>query len=302
MPKLFTKIVYSTRPLNLFIVFFTYFLLYIVGIKLSSSDGELNLSFIPDSNYLFYTLSMILIYYCGYLINDLFDVKADKINKPDRVIFTSNNSIWLGILIYVVLSLISLILTIGSSLLLTEINFIIITLLFLYSLYFKKVVLWGNIIVGLICAYVPFSVLILHEPQSWSEWNNFTYLIFFYSAFTLVTTLMREIIKDAEDIEGDKHAGIKTLPMLIGYTRTNTLVIFLNVVLLTILGYFLSKLSDYNLSPVAEIILYLILSIPNLFLIKNSASAKQKNDYTKLSKQLKFYMLIGLLSLSLFIL
>lgn len=304
MPKLFTKIVYSTRPINLFLIFFTYFILNLVQLKLIESPEGISSSILPTKNYLIYTLAMVLIGYGGYLINDLFDTNTDKINKPESMIFTSNRAIWVGIFVYIFISAITLLLTAGISMLLTEINLILIILLFLYSLYFKKVPFFGNLLVGLICAYVPFSVLIIQQPEyeSWSGWKNFSSLIYFYSAFTFFTTLMREIIKDAEDVEGDRQSGIKTLPLRVGFSVTNTFVILLNVILILVLGVFLYQLPAYNLSPVVKIALCLLLLIPNLPIAIYTASAKEKKDYSRISSYLKFYMLIGLLSLILFIL
>ena len=116
--------------------------------------------------------------------------------------------------------------------------------------------------------------------------------------FAFLTTLIRELIKDIEDVDGDFKLKMKTLPILIGKIRTRNISIFLSLLLLFFLFLLIKDSFDSNelyLMPFAS-----ILSIVSAYFIFKLWSAKTKTQFSFLSSLMKMIMLIGILSMVLF--
>jgi len=147
----------------------------------------------------------------GNALNDYFDHEIDKINKPDRPIpsgLVSRNAA-------LVFSVILLGLGAGASLFLnfpaSALAIMNACLLIVYARYSKAMSLAGNILVALLTSSVfVFAGLILRVI-------NFNVVVLAGSAFFVM--LSREILKDIEDIEGDRRAGATTLPIRAGVGR-----------------------------------------------------------------------------------
>jgi 4-hydroxybenzoate polyprenyltransferase len=179
-------------------------------------------------------LATVFIAAGGYAINDYFDRKMDRVNKPKSVI--------VGKLIYprhamayhLGFSIAGVILGTWVSfrvglLFLSVIFFIVTGLLWFYSTTYKRELLLGNFIVALIIALVPFLVLLFELPLLARTYgSDFTpqlirslfYWVLGFSLFAFLLNLIREIIKDAEDFEGDQAFGKRTLPVVIGMKKT----------------------------------------------------------------------------------
>ena len=149
----------------------------------------------------------------------------------------------------------------------TVIAVICIVQLWAYSRYFKCTPLLGNIVVSIFCAGVPFTLLFIYDNEIFRDW------VWAYSLFALLTTLIREIAKDIEDLDGDRSLNCKTLPVAYGFQKTRIIIVIISLLLCisVFLGYLFLPLSS------ARIFLYaLLIILPSIgisFLIIRSESA-----------------------------
>lgn len=259
-------------------------------------------SSLTNYDFILLVISIVLIAAGGNIINDIFDIETDKINKPKRVligtIFSKKNSI----LLYILLTLAGI--TIGAHLSfktenpLLTISFIgIVILLFLYSYYFKKTAIIGNLLVSLL---IGFSIVLLGIFDVFPNINNINNsltlnIILVYALFAFGLNLIREIIKDIEDVDGDYSTGMKTLPIVIGRKRTQNCAFFLSILFTFILIFaiaFYRYLSDYLL-----VYGFLFVVVPLLYFCQQLYHSESKKELKKLSKLLKIIMISGMLSI-----
>ncbi|MDC9721306.1 MAG: geranylgeranylglycerol-phosphate geranylgeranyltransferase [Urechidicola sp.] len=247
-------------------------------------------------------ISIVFIAAGGNVINDLFDIETDKINKPTKVIVGVIFSKSQVKFTYAILTFTGVVVGIYFSYKLenplTSFYFVVISiLLFIYSAYFKKKALIGNLIVSLL---IGFSIILLGMFDILPNSNNTNNLIAFnmilvYASFAFSLNLIREIIKDIEDIDGDYTVGMKTLPIIFGRKRTQNCTFFLSILFTFILIFtitFYRYLSDFLLG-------YGLLFIiaPLLYFCHQIYHADTKQDFKKLSFLLKLIMISGMLSI-----
>ena len=262
---------------------------------------------LSDIDFIILTTSILLITMGGYLINDIYDIESDKINKPDKVYITTIISIKSGLFLYFLTSITGLILGFYLSInknLNHLSGFFIVTviLLFIYTKILKKLPLIGNIIVALLVSLPIFLVYEFdHSMISIKDiFDNLflSIIIFFYLLFAFLTTLIREIIKDLQDIKGDNKFKLKTLPIMIGNKRTINFVVFLSFLLQLLLLLVLidSFKNDYYLILIFSITLSLLVA----YLIYKLRVPFKNNPYQLLSSLMKIIMLVGVLSMTIF--
>lgn len=237
----------------------------------------------------------------AYLINDVYDLEADKHNGLRRVKDKRKT-----LLTYWLFNGIGLILSVyiawkTQSLGLLWIYPLAVLVLYLYSRLLKGTPLMGNFIVSLFCALVP-GILFLAERNMislWKEidpsgWQEYRELLWMFVLFSFLSSMYREQVKDLEDKEGDKIAGYLTLPVVYGESRARTLAIFSGVLLLVSIliyaGYHWA-IEMTKLIPLFILIGLLIWSLQVLW------RAYQRSQYSKASKIIKYSMLAGLIYL-----
>lgn len=220
----------------------------------------------------------------GYVINDYHDVKIDAINKPfqlvvDRIITRQQVLIFYFLLNSLALVCASLA---GFKILLSVCASQII--LWAYSTYFKKSFLLGNFLVAVM---TMFSVVIvaLYFQRSY-------YWVGLFAVFAFFMNLVREIIKDIEDMKGDLAFGARTVPIIWGVRKTKKMIFVLIGLFLTIL-YLLAFLERSGQLWVLAIILSLAMGIFLSYLRRADTS----KAFAKLSKICKLIMLGGILSM-----
>ncbi|MFQ3296306.1 MAG: 4-hydroxybenzoate polyprenyltransferase [Polaribacter sp.] len=253
----------------------------------------------------FIILSTIIIFItaAGYIINDIFDVTTDQINKPEKLYISTAIPVKKGLQLYWFLTLCAGILAFAFSEKVLDyfIFFGTPILLYLYSKFFKKIVFLGNIIISFLVAlpiYVVFMFDFIPAKTAISAINNpIYYTIYFYLFFAFTTTIIREIIKDIEDVDGDLKIKAKTLPILFGRKRASKIAFFLSAILLLFLLIILQFLKDDLLFLVYGIIFILL---PLLYFMYTLWFSEYKKDFSKLSNLLKLIMLLGILSMVLF--
>jgi 4-hydroxybenzoate polyprenyltransferase len=256
----------------------------------------------------------VLIAAAGYIINDYFDLNIDKINKPGRLIIEKVIRRRWAILWHLILSAAGILFSLYISYrvgnwLVAFFNLITVFLLWFYSTTFKKRLLVGNIIISVLTAWV-ILVLYLTEMQfnlvfTSTEIQHQLYIrqlfkiSILYSGFAFIISLIREVVKDIEDIQGDLAWGCRTMPIAWGIPVSKVFIATWLVVLISalviILFYVLQlKWWWFAVYAVAFIILPLVSMLPQLY------KAAQGADYHGLSSKLKWVMLSGILSMLLF--
>jgi len=269
------KYLKMVRGLNLVIVGLTQYFTAIFLLHEGLSWHLLN-----DQKFFLLVLSTVIITSAGYLINDYYDVKIDYVNRPDRVIVgralkrrwiiiahTAFNFIGIGIGFYISP-------TIGT------INFIAAFLLWLYSNQLKRLPFIGNFTIAILTGTTLFLV-----GQYFQERE---YLVLCYAIFAGFITLIREIIKDMEDLKGDEKFGCKTLPIVLGIAKTKQIIYGIVLIFCTVVFVLMSSIN---------IVFPITLSVIMIFLIFELLKADKIKDYGKLSTFCKVIMLLGVISM-----
>ncbi len=195
--------------------------------------------------------STLLIAAGGNIINDYFDVKADRINKPEKLIVTKHIKRRFAILIHWIFNGVGFLMAIYLSVKYESLWFVLIHLysiniLWFYSMLFKRKILIGNLFIASLTALVPLLVMIFFKvsnynfadfsefrPESWSAIIDYRF-IYVLAIFAFIQNLAREIIKDIQDVKGDQKIFVTSLPMVMGERNS----LFVVCALLAILPIF----------------------------------------------------------------
>jgi 4-hydroxybenzoate polyprenyltransferase len=190
----------------------------------------------------------------GYVINDYFDVKIDRINRPDDVVVTRYITRDAAMHLFMLLSGIGVVTGLvaawwAKSWTLMMIFIVIPGLLWFYSASYKRQLLVGNIIVAFMSALVPLLVAIANVDYLTHLYGNtlaYTPIVGLlyvwlggFACFAFLTTLTREMVKDIEDIEGDREMECRTMPIVWGVKTAKILVTILLVGIAILAGYIL---------------------------------------------------------------
>ncbi len=296
------------RPNNLIIILMTQLLMrYFVIAPLLQSQG-LSLQ-MPLLDFTLLVLTSILIAAAGYVINDYFDVKTDRMNRPDTVIVDRTISRRKIILWHLILNGFALLLAFilalrAGNFQLIFIQILSIGLLWFYSTDFKKQAFIGNLIVAFLTALIPIVVMIYEMPwlkQYYEQsemayqlnFKNTFYFVGMFALFAFLCNLIREIIKDIEDAFGDEATGCRTLPIVIGIDKTKYIVYGILSLTIALLGSIVyNNYSSNDILPTLYLVLLVIL--PLLVLFYFIFKAQQKKDFSKISRALKIIMILGL--------
>ncbi len=253
-------------------------------------------------------LATICIAAAGNVINDIYDVETDFVNKPDKLIVGKSISEKTAYNLFIALNVIGVGLgyylsqSVGKSAFFS-IFVIISALLYVYASYLKQTLLIGNIIISLLVALSLVVVGIFELLPVITTENRQTLFTFFkiildYALFAFAINLIREIAKDIEDIDGDYKAGMRTLPIVIGRERAGNILFVLTLIPLFAVSYY--TINSLYKNQIA-VVYFLVFIIGPLFYISiKSFNAKTKKDYHKISNLLKLVMLLGMLSLLLY--
>ncbi len=228
-------------------------------------------------------LSTVLIAGAGYAVNDFFDIRADIINRPDRVLPSGKLSPKAAYIFSVALFVAGINISVFTfKWLMFILAFVNSLLLFYYARNLKKDFLTGNILV----AYTSASTFIYGALLS-NNLNNCIWIILY--AFLL--TLLREIVKDMEDITGDSAIDANTLPLHLGVKKTSFIVLILSIVPMLINIYsYTSHYVSFKYFIVTMFCVFIPIISLSIYLLK-STDAKR---FTSASAILKILMLIVL--------
>jgi 4-hydroxybenzoate polyprenyltransferase len=258
-------------------------------------------------HFIFLVLASLFIAAAGYIINDYFDINIDEINKPqkmvvDKLIHRRWAIAWHFILSFTGIVLTALALSIFHKWYLILANIACVVLLWFYSTNFKKSLLVGNIVISLLTAW---TILIIFfskvsagnaiEPGNHSQ-PKFFLLAFLYAGFAFVCSLIREAIKDIEDIKGDERYGSRSMPIAWGINASKVYIavwmIVLIIMLITLQVYILQFRWWW-------LVIYAVLLIiaPLVLIFRKLFKASSTEDYHSLSNYIKLVMLTGIVSM-----
>ncbi|MVM40873.1 prenyltransferase [Spirosoma sp. HMF3257] len=268
------------RVQNLLIVVLTQLLarLFLVGPR------EDSLNILADTGFWLLSFSTVCIAAAGYIINDYFDVKIDLINKPERVIIGRYLKRRVAIGIHQGLNVIGCLVGLYLSKWVFLADVVAVSLLWFYSANFKRQPLIGNIVISLLAAL---SLLVLAV-----YYRHNTHMVLIYALFSFGISLIREIIKDMQDIRGDARFGCRTIPIIWGLRRTKYLLYVLIGVFVCALFLIAGSLHNSRL-----ILIFVLLLLPIAWLVYRLILADTRREFGYLSSLCKLIMLVGILSM-----
>jgi 4-hydroxybenzoate polyprenyltransferase len=247
----------------------------------------------------------------GNIINDYFDQKVDKINKPDRVIVGKSIKRRVAMALHQGLNVMSVLFCAVLCLRTGYwypmiIPVVSATLLWWYSPYFKKRPFIGNIIVAMLVGIVPIwtGIFEMHELRlyytdmlvdSQTFFHQMELWLIAFSAFAFVLTLAREAQKDMEDMEGDITEGYRTLPISLGlsFTKSYTAVLLVAAIggLIYCMQLVFLPYENYFIDWIAA---GALIVVPCLMSILKTLSAKNKKGFSAASGWTKVAMAGGI--------
>ena len=249
-----------------------------------------------------------LITAAGYIINDIFDIEADKINKEEVIIgiqIPSRQAIfWYYFFNSIALLLSLVLLYISKNILLFLILLLGIFVLRWYSKTYKHKFLIGNLMVSVLTSLSIFNIYLIF-PSTSHELVPPLFIILIYCYFAFFLTFCREIVKDLEDKEGDKIMNSSNITFKISNKKIKGILIILLLFVLIPFVYALKVDVEYflryNSLSLSTFISSLIINLLVCFTMYNIIKSTVKKDYTFISRMLKIIMLVGILTVPFYI-
>jgi 4-hydroxybenzoate polyprenyltransferase len=255
-------------------------------------------------------LASVMIAAAGYIINDYFDLNIDQVNKPEKNVIDREIKRRWAIFWHLLLSFLGVALTAFAVGLhywyLVLANLFCVVLLWLYSTSLKRQLLIGNLVISLLTAWTILVLFFAFSTPS-NAFNTadpvsvkFFRLAFLYSGFAFIISLIREAIKDMQDIKGDAKYGCKTLPIVAGVRTTKVYVaIWLSVLIATlvILQFYVLQFGWWP----SVIYATLLVIAPLIYTLQKLRTATGNKDFGALSSATKWIMLTGIFSMIFFL-
>lgn len=253
--------------------------------------------------------STVLIAAAGYIINDYFDVKIDVINKPKRIFIDRTIKRRKAMLLHWLFTGIAVLLGFYvawqvGSIKLGLINPVVAGLLWFYSTGYKKQPLVGNIVVSFLTGMVVLLMVLYEHPLFTGQLSPAGFVsaysifirIFFYFIFAFLVSMMREIVKDIQDMKGDESYRLKTLPIAIGVGKSKVVVYTLGAIVLVLVGYVQAP-SFLNNDYVTVIYLAQTIQLPVAISLWMLFTAETQKEFGRVSIIIKIIMLMGILTI-----
>jgi len=297
------------RLTNIIIIFFSQALVYF-GLMKPTFDNYGIKADLDLNEFIIVFIVTAITTMAGYLINDIFDIQTDQINKAGRNIVGRTVSVKSTKTIYLVLLAAGLLISTyhyiiyDSSILF--LSFLIISaVLALYAFRLKGSFLFGNLFVAILSAFVIAIILLLSQnsmealnkvyPLSHTSLSLITKA---FIIFAFLSSFFREVVKDIEDIEGDRAAKIQTTAVVLGQNKTKIIAIVIGLILM-------SALIFWSFHSLNQISIWLqmfggLLSLYTLLILLRLWRANDKPEFGKVSSSIKLLMGAGLMYLILY--
>ena len=278
-----------------------------------------------NENFVILLIVTILIAASGYIVNDIYDYNLDQINKPERVVLGKFLKSRDAIIIYMLFNSLAIVLSIFLCIKIKQEIYILVFLLIIYCLWLyskklKKYKIIGNILIAFFISLSILNVPLFSYKNILSDDRFFVFLIIsIFSVLAFLVNVKREIIKDIEDIEGDKMHKVRSLPITFGTKKAKLVAIIIGIILmfaissiitfqililrsdllLDVGGNQFSNPQIWGANYISIIYMFIIL-IMFFYVELLILNATTKTNFTKASKLLKYLMLLSLLSIPVF--
>ena len=272
-----------TRFPNLLIIALTQ---YMTAVFLTGDSLSI-LAKLTDPDLFLLTSSTLMLAASGYIINDYYDVKIDYINKPQRVIVGKVLKRRVAMIWQMGLNVAGIFIGFILSPWIGLVHCFSAFMLWFYSNQLKRLPFIGNLIIAILTGLAVVVVAILFREKNW--------LIITYAYFAFGITLVREIIKDMEDLKGDENFGCKTLPIVWGIRKTKQFLFLLLAIFMMSIFYFVMKAGNPILSTY-----FVFMAVPAGFFLLYLAQADTKKKFKNLSTFCKLFILSGIISMAFF--
>jgi 4-hydroxybenzoate polyprenyltransferase len=296
---------------NLVFIALTQFLFYYTIITPGFKNTDL-VNILGPGYFYILCLSCLFIAAAGYIINDYFDLNIDRVNKPEKLVVEKLIKRRWTIIWHWILSCIGVLLGLFVSWKIRNIfvgfsHIVCVILLWFYSTTFKRKLIIGNIIISLLTAWVilvlylcEFRIHFFVHPVYHRVLSRIYKFSVLYAGFAFIISLVREVVKDIEDMEGDAAYNCRTMPLVWGVNVSKVFAATWLIVLIVSLLILQFYVLQYKwLWVVVYSIVFVI--FPLLWIFRDLYRAKSTRDYHRLSNQIKGAMLAGILSMLLFL-
>lgn len=257
-------------------------------------------------------LAIVFVAAGGYVINDYFDVKIDRINRPDDLVVTRHISREGAMRLFQVLTLVGVLMALGvawwaRSWTLAMIFIVIPGLLWFYSASYKRQLLIGNIVVAFASALVPLLIAIINadylahlygEALAYTPIVDQLYVwLGGFAIFAFLMTLVREMVKDIEDREGDCEMECRTIPIVWGVKTTKIIVTILLLAIAALIVYIAWAVLPFPHSWQSFSIRYVVfgLLVPIACVITLLWASTNQVEIRRTQLVLKFMMFMGVM-------
>jgi 4-hydroxybenzoate polyprenyltransferase len=265
-------------------------------------------SAISNLEYFIFCFSVILLVVASVLINEYFDQDIDKINRAKKDLYIGRTISEKRVLsLFYVLSIASVAIGyvigyLNGFLHLGSLMIVFVFMSYFYSLKYKRGFLVGNIVVAILYSMIVFLPILfeifalMNNPGGLFKViitplkENLLYVALFFTVITFLLTLIREIVCDMQDEEGDRECGCNSLVVLLGEKKTKNIVYVLTAIFIAVTLFFLFT----YYTTISLIVCALLVCVPMLFFVKELKSAKSIQDYGFLSELLRMIFVSGL--------
>jgi len=309
--KLLVAFLRLVRSLNLLFIAMTQFLFqYSIVLPILENAGAPPA--LSTLQFILLVVTSVLIAAAGYIINDYFDLNIDLINKPEKLVVEKHIRRRWAIVWHMALSMLGIACSFylgykTGAWWLGIANTGCVLALWFYSTTFKKRMLSGNIIISVLTAWVVLVIGLLtyyvlsrnNALYSAVDKTKLVRLTFLYAGFAFIISIIREVIKDMEDLPGDARYGCRTMPVVWGVNASKVFAATWMVVLIATLFVIQVYVLPFQWWWPA---LYctLLIVIPLIYLLRKLYHASVPKDFHHISNGLKFVMLTGILSMLFF--
>jgi len=262
---------------------------------------------LSDMQYGLLVLSTVLLAAAGYVINNIYDVATDSINKPNDVVVGKGISETVAFNIYIALNVSGVALGFLLSNIIQRPTFaslfiLIASLLYFYATSLKQIMILGNFVVA---ALLAISVLIIGvfdlfpatTSENQAQMASLFSILTDYALFAFMINFIREIVKDIEDVNGDYNQGMNTLPIAIGINRAAKIALGFAIIAFILSALYSNTYFMQNKLYIVIFYAFATVLAPLLYFIVKIFSAKSQKDFHHLSTILKLILFFGILSI-----